>query len=133
MLSLWTDGLWKRPEPPAENPAGECVARESEARGTDAAGIAYNSGGKLHILKRPGPARKLRFTLPGDARVIMGYTRMATQGDALHNRNNHPFSGKAGKTRFALAHNGVLYNHRLLQYQHGLPETPIETDSYVAV
>ena len=109
------------------------LARESEARGTDAAGIAYNSGGKLHILKRPGPARKLRFTLPDDARVVMGHTRMATQGDALHNRNNHPFSGKAGKTRFALAHNGVLYNDRLLRYQHGLPETPIETDSYVAV
>ena len=58
------------------------LARESEARGTDAAGIAYNSGGKLHILKRPGPARKLRFTLPGDARVVVGHTRIATRGDA---------------------------------------------------
>lgn len=90
------------------------LARESEARGTDAAGIAYNSGGKLHICKQPGPARKLRFSLPMDARVVMGHTRMATQGSAVQNQNNHPFSGKAGKTRFALAHNGVLYNDQLL-------------------
>ena len=109
------------------------LARESEARGTDAAGIAYNSGGKMHICKQPGPARKLRFSLPMDARVVMGHTRMATQGSAAQNQNNHPFSGKAGKTRFALAHNGVLYNDQLLRFQYGLPDTPIETDSYVAV
>ena len=31
------------------------LAHASEARGTDATGIAYNSGGKLHIFKRPYP------------------------------------------------------------------------------
>ena len=35
------------------------LALESEVRGTDAAGIAYNSKGRLHIYKRPGPARRL--------------------------------------------------------------------------
>ena len=30
------------------------LAQESEARGTDASGIAYNAGGQLHIYKRPG-------------------------------------------------------------------------------
>ncbi len=37
-------------------------------------------------------------------------------------------------TGFALAHNGVLYNdHILRQEQADLPNTRIETDSYVAV
>lgn len=29
------------------------LATASEAMGTDASGIAYNSGGKLHVCKRP--------------------------------------------------------------------------------
>ena len=43
------------------------LAVESEIRGTDAAGIAYNSGGKLHIYKRPGPAHQLNLFIPEDA------------------------------------------------------------------
>ena len=35
---------------------------------------------------------------------------MATQGNKLDNRNNHPFSGIVNGTHFALAHNGVLHN-----------------------
>lgn len=72
------------------------LATESEARGTDAAGLAYNSGGKLQIYKRPGPAHKLSIFLPQDAHAIIGHTRLATQGKAERNRNNHPFSGRAG-------------------------------------
>lgn len=63
----------------------------------------------------------------------MGHTRMTTQGNAKHNQNNHPFPGKAGNTTFALAHNGVLTNDQELRLLHNLPETGIETDSYVAV
>ena len=109
------------------------LALESEARGTDAAGIAYNSGGSLRIYKRPGPARKLNFFIPEDARVIMGHSRMTTQGRAKFNRNNHPFAGNVPGTRFALAHNGVLYNDGSLRRERKLPKTSIETDSYVAV
>lgn len=109
------------------------LAQESEARGTDAAGISYNAGGQLHIYKRPGPAHLLRAHVPEDARVVMGHTRLTTQGDAAHNRNNHPFSGRVPGTRFALAHNGVLYNDLTLRKNRGLPATKIETDSYVAV
>ena len=105
----------------------------AEARGTDATGIAYNSGGKLHIYKRPLPAHRMRFHVPEDACVIMGHTRMTTQGAARKNRNNHPFSGKAGTTDFALAHNGVLWNDGYLRRNRDLPSTKIETDSYVAV
>lgn len=109
------------------------LAVASEARGTDAAGIAYNSGGRLRIYKRPGPAHKLHISLPEDALVVMGHTRMTTQGSEKWNRNNHPFAGKAGNTHFALAHNGVLYNDKSLRSSRKLPQTGIQTDSYVAV
>ena len=109
------------------------LAGASEARGTDAAGIAYNSGGRLRIYKRPGPAHRLRFRVPEDARVVMGHTRMTTQGSARRNRNNHPFAGRTADSRFALAHNGVLCNDRALRREKKLPGTSIETDSYVAV
>ncbi len=65
------------------------LAEASEARGTDAAGIAYNVGGTLQIHKRPGPAHTIHFTVPKASKVIMGHTRMATQGSALKRKNNH--------------------------------------------
>ena len=108
------------------------LATASEARGTDATGIAYNSSGRLVIYKRPWPAHLMRFRLPEDTRCIMGHTRMTTQGDEKHNFNNHPFPGMAD-IPFALAHNGVLYNDKELRREKKLPATKIETDSYVAV
>ena len=109
------------------------LAEASEARGTDAAGIAYNAGGTLQIHKRPGPAHTIHFTVPKASKVIMGHTRMATQGSALKRKNNHPFAGKARREGFALAHNGVLHNDKVLRCVHHLPPTAIETDSYIAV
>ena len=105
----------------------------AEVRGTDATGIAFFQRKRLCIQKAPKPAHKMRYRIPSDVRVIMGHTRMTTQGSAKHNQNNHPFSGKAGSTAFALAHNGVLTNDQELRLLHNLPETGIETDSYVAV
>lgn len=109
------------------------LARECEVRGTDATGIAYNAGRRLKIYKRALPARYMRFVLPKDTRVVMGHTRMTTQGSEKLNRNNHPFLGCAGSTAFALAHNGVLYNDDALRKSRKLPQTSIQTDSYVAV
>ena len=109
------------------------LASECEERGTDATGIAYCTNGHLNIYKRPAAAHELRFRIPGDSRVIMGHTRMATQGNAVRNRNNHPFTGNAAGGKFALAHNGILYNDRLLRCTNDLPRTKIETDSYIAV
>lgn len=109
------------------------LARECEVRGTDATGIAYHFGGRLRIFKRPLPAHKLRLHMPSGVNMIMGHTRMTTQGDAVRNQNNHPFAGSiAGKT-FALAHNGILWNDKLLRQQERLPQTSVETDSYIAV
>lgn len=109
------------------------LSKECEVRGTDAAGIAYNSNGKLHIFKRALPAHKMRFRLPENANIIMGHTRMTTQGSEEFNYNNHPFFGTANGVHFALAHNGVLSNDKLLRRTENLPDTHIQTDSYVAV
>lgn len=103
-----------------------------EARGTDATGIAYNAGDKLCIYKRPRPARWMRFQVPPTVDVIMGHTRMTTQGNERKNHNNHPFPGAVKDGQFALAHNGVLYNDLQLRKQYKLPATKIETDSYIA-
>ncbi len=104
-----------------------------EERGTDATGIAYNFDGRQRVFKRPIPAHLMWYRVPLGATVVMGHTRMATQGSDLRNENNHPFRGRAGNTNFALAHNGILYNDKILQKEFKLPATKIETDSYVAV
>ena len=109
------------------------LATECEERGTDATGIAYCTHDHLSIYKRPLEAHRLHFRIPEDSRVIMGHTRMTTQGKASRNRNNHPFLGNAAGEVFALAHNGILYNDQLLRRTNHLPNTKIETDSYIAV
>ena len=108
------------------------LARECEVRGTDATGIAYNFGGRMRIYKRPLPAHKLRLHIPNGVNIVMGHTRMTTQGNERFNWNNHPFLGSVDKL-FALAHNGVLWNDNDLRMMENLPKTNIETDSYVAV
>lgn len=110
----------------------QALANASEVRGHHAAGIAYNRDDTLTIFKRPKPAHKLHFRIPDGTAAVMGHTRLTTQGDQKFNYNNHPFRGHAG-TDFALAHNGVLYNDNQLRKQLNLPETQIETDSYIAV
>ena len=77
------------------------LAAACEVRGTDATGIAYRSGGRLRIFKRPLPGHLLHFSVPRNAHVIMGHTRMATQGSARKNYNNHPFLGAVDTGAFA--------------------------------
>ena len=109
------------------------LSKECEVRGTDATGFAFNHDNHITIYKRPFPAHKMHLRLPDDVNVVMGHTRMATQGSEKLNYNNHPFTGRAGSSSFALAHNGVLTNDRLLRKEKGLPEHYIQTDSYIAV
>ena len=111
----------------------QALANAAEERGTDAAGISYVSGGDVKIFKRPKPAHRIHFTIPEKTVAVMGHTRMTTQGDEKHNYNNHPFPGNAGETSFAFAHNGVLWNDKELRKKKNLPDTHIETDSYIAV
>lgn len=110
----------------------QALANAAEERGTDASGISYVKNGRIHIYKKPKPAHKVKFDFPKDTTIIMGHTRLATQGNQKFNFNNHPFYGKADKS-FAFAHNGILHNDEELRRSKKLPETYIETDSYVAV
>ena len=110
----------------------QALANAAEERGTDASGIAYVKSGKVTIYKRPKPAHKIRFNTPNGTRAVMGHTRMTTQGNEKFNYNNHPFYGHAD-VNFAFAHNGVLYNDKNLRVEKHLPQTQIETDSYVAI
>ncbi len=110
------------------------LAAESEERGVDATGIAYNTFGRLAVYKRPLPAHQLVFNIPRNARFIMGHTRMTTQGSEKRNYNNHPFIGVCRRSgRFALSHNGILYNDDWLRGSEKIPKTKIQTDSYIAV
>ena len=109
------------------------LASASEARGTDATGVAYDSGRNLHIYKKPIPGHKLNFYVRDNSRFAMGHTRMTTQGSARKNYNNHPFRGIMQTGTFALAHNGVLDNDISLRKSLHLSRTRIETDSYIAV
>lgn len=110
------------------------LAKAAEIRGTDATGIAYEAEGSLHIYKRPLPAHRMTFRLPNSVGpVVMGHTRMTTQGKASKNYNNHPFYGSTTGHPFALAHNGVICNDLELRHRWNIPLSKIETDSYIAV
>lgn len=106
------------------------LAHICEARGT---GIAYHEQKHLCIYKRPLPAHRVKFRIPPEVRVVLGHTRMTTQGNDKFNQNNHPFRGKLPGQAFALAHNGVPWNDHELRHTKNLPRTSIQTDSYVAV
>ena len=106
---------------------------QSEERGTDASGIAYVRDGEIVIYKKPGPAHDNDFYFPPDTKILTGHNRMTTHGNAEFNCNNHPFEGKTTDGRFALCHNGILYNYKYVKRAEKLPETKIETDTYVAV
>lgn len=109
------------------------LADAAQVRGIDASGVAYVQNGAVRIQKAPRPACKMRWRIAPEARYLMGHTRMATQGAASKNYNNHPFPGQVGGKAFALAHNGVLCNEEALRRSQRLPVTRIETDSYLAV
>ncbi len=104
-----------------------------EERGTDATGIAFVTENGIQIKKKAVPARKFRFKLPRNTSVVMGHTRLTTQGNACYNYNNHPFLGYCENSTFALAHNGMIYNDKILRQKYGIAKTDIETDSYIAV
>lgn len=110
----------------------QALANAAEERGTDAAGISYINGGRVTIFKRPKAAHKLHFNAPDGTKAVMGHTRLATQGDKKQNYNNHPFAGHADK-EFAFAHNGVLWNDKELRRDKVIPDTYIDTDSYIGV
>ena len=59
--------------------------------------------------------------------------RVFNQKSEKKNYNNHPFRGALPGGDFALAHNGVLHNETSLRLRFDLPQSAVETDSFVAV
>lgn len=112
----------------------EALGKSSEYRGTDAGGISYYDVNKkkLVITKASGAFSKIKTKKYdfGKSPIVMGHTRMTTQGSESKNENNHPFPSSVGK--FAMAHNGVLSNDDLLIEEYNLNYN-VDTDSYVVV
>ncbi len=104
----------------------------AECRGTDATGISYVNDGEIITFKQPKPAHKMKLYFPKGTTAVIGHNRLTTQGNEKLNYNNHPFEGTTSQHSFALAHNGVLYNDKEVRREKRLPDTHIETDSYVA-
>lgn len=67
------------------------LSQECEARETDATGVVYLENGIIKIHKQLLPAHKMRFKFKTNPAVIMGHTRMTTQGSELNSYNNHLF------------------------------------------
>lgn len=110
------------------------LTRECEIRGTDATGIAYHFGGRLRIFKRPLPAHKLRLRVPPGASVVMGHTRMTTQGNEKFNQNNHPFAGSIGGQDLRPCPQRHPVERQAAAGNRAFARKPgVETDSYVAV
>jgi len=102
-----------------------------EHRGQDATGIlAVSEGGETVTLQKDDiPATyfvQTRDWLPDNLKMLLGHTRLATQGLPKFNENNHPVQFK---TCFA-THNGMIYNDNEILSVYG-PEgkRPAEVDS----
>lgn len=109
------------------------LAIAAEERGTDATGFGYFSPvtDELVIEKRNVPAHEMDFSFPDGTKIVIGHTRWTTQGDEKYNYNNHPFMSQ--DKGFIMAHNGIIRNDKDIRKDFRLPETEIETDSYIAV
>jgi hypothetical protein len=101
-----------------------------EHRGTDATGIlTVTEGGHNVALKKDDiPASgfvQLRDWLPKGLKMVLGHTRLATQGLPKDMENNHPVQYR---TCFA-THNGMIYNDVEILKEFGPDVRPAEVDS----
>lgn len=94
------------------------LAIEGEQRGTDATGYAWYHNGRIIIKKSSKAAHEYQVHMPKDVKVVMGHTRLTTQGNYHNNRNNHPFMGHCKENSFALAHNGIIYDDMELKKEY---------------
>jgi glucosamine 6-phosphate synthetase-like amidotransferase/phosphosugar isomerase protein len=97
------------------------LLREMEKRGNEATGVACfdptSERPSIITANSPIPARDFvqsrafRRGLADTARVFIGHTRLATQGDKRNLLNNHPVLSYATQgEQVAAVHNGMIYN-----------------------
>lgn len=104
----------------------------SQMRGMDASGYGFTNGTYLDITKSPGPAYQSKVEFKEYVVAITGHDRLATKRNKYENQNNHPFFGYSDE-KFALAHNGILFDCEKIRRNCNLKETDISTDSYLLV
>ncbi len=109
------------------------LARECQVRGTDATGIAYNFNDRLRIYKRPIPARKMKIHIPNGVNQHGPYPHYNTKGNSQLNQNNHPFLGHVDSGTLPSPTTAFSGTIKELRATENLPQTSVETDSYVAV
>jgi len=112
----------------------EGLMRESCRRGIDASGVGVFLSKKNLILKRQGSGKKLLESLEykeeigpmiNGADVLIGQSRLATDGDPKDSINNQPI--RSGETY--LVHNGIVINSGELAKKYLIPQE--ESDSRI--
>jgi len=113
---------------------------ESQSRGKEAAGLAFEDGAKIGVYKAAVPAgemirsRNYRSVVKqaiaetnGHNIALIGHSRLVTDGSREDNLNNQPVvrDGIVG------VHNGIIVNHNQLWRDHGDMDRRTQVDSEI--
>lgn len=106
---------------------------ESCRRGTDASGVGIFSSGESMVFKKEGSGKNLLnlaefekkiIPLLDESKVLIGHTRLATNGSPKISGNNQPI--QVGEV--TLVHNGIIINARKLSKKYKLSENQSDSE-----
>ncbi|MBX9621856.1 MAG: hypothetical protein K2X28_07545 [Alphaproteobacteria bacterium] len=110
----------------------------SESRGKEASGIAIRHQDKLHVLRHDKPASDLirsnkfkellkNIDLTKGDLVLIGHTRLVTNGDRSHIANNQPVVSNG----VVAIHNGIICNYSSIWRDVFKKDPPSELDTEI--